>query len=70
MPLSQLLIVIYITQALGELDHELRLNGHLPGTDSAGPYPAMNYVYAPPPTRYTNMAYDADPPHLATVSIP
>ena len=51
-------------QAFGSIDQELQPNGHLPGIDSASHYPAMNYMNAPPPTRY----YD-DPPHLATVGV-
>jgi hypothetical protein len=52
-------------QALGGLDHEHWPNGHLPGIDSAGLYPAMSYANALPPTRYTG--YE-DPPHLTIVS--
>lgn len=51
-------------KALGDIDHELQPNGHLPGINSASLYPAMNNINAPPPTRY----YD-DPPHLARVSV-
>lgn len=51
-------------QALGSIDQELQPNGHLLGIDSASHYPDMNYMNAPPPTRY----YD-DPPHLATVGV-
>jgi hypothetical protein len=50
-------------QALGGIDHELQPNGHLPGIDSAGHYPTMNNINAPP-TRY----YD-DPPHLTRVGV-
>lgn len=51
-------------QALGGVGHELQPNGHLPGVDSAGHYAAMNYINAPPPTRY----YD-DLPHLTRVGV-
>ena len=50
-------------QPLGGLDH-------LPaGIDSAGPYPAMNYVNPLPPTRYTSSVGYDNPSHMATVSI-
>jgi hypothetical protein len=55
-------------QAMSGHDREFWLNGHL-GVDSAGPYPAMNYVNTLPPTRYiSSMGYD-DPPHLVTVGV-
>ena len=44
-------------------------NEHPPGINPAGPYPALNYANALPPTRYTSrMGYD-DPPHLVIVSV-
>ena len=56
-------------QALGGRDHHVWSNEHLLGINPAGPYPALNYVSALPPTRYTSrMGYD-DPPHLVIVSI-
>ena len=51
-------------QALGGVGHELQPNGPLLGVDSAGHYAAMNYINAPPPTRY----YD-DLPHLTRVGV-
>ena len=51
------------TQTLGDRDHELWSNEHLPGIDSAGPYPVVN------PTRYTSTMGNEDPPHVAVVSI-
>ena len=53
-------------QTLGGRDHELWSNEHMPGIDSAGPYPAVNHDF--PPTRYTSMGNE-DPPHVAIVSI-
>jgi hypothetical protein len=57
------------TQTLGGRDHELWPNEHLPGVDSAGPYPAVNHADAPPPTRYTNTMGNEGPRHVAIVSI-
>ena len=57
-----------LIQELSGLDHDLRSNGYS-GINSAGPYPSMNYVNAPPPARYiSSMGYD-DPPHPDTVSV-
>jgi hypothetical protein len=65
-------LLSYISmQTLGGRDHELWSNGHLPGID-AGPYPAVpvNHADALPPTRYTSIMGNEDPPHAAiTVSI-
>jgi len=52
-------------QTLGGRDHEHWSNEHLPGIDSAGPYPAVNYADALPPTRYTSTMGNEDPPHVA-----
>ncbi|KAF8481711.1 hypothetical protein DFH94DRAFT_405090 [Russula ochroleuca] len=43
---------------------------NLPGVDSAGNYPAVDYVNPPPPTRYTSTGSVGyyDPPHPATGS--
>ena len=60
--------IYYIIQASGGLDHDLRSNGYS-DINSAGPFPSMNYVNAPPPTRYTNSTGYDDPTHLATVSV-
>jgi hypothetical protein len=57
------------TQTLGGRDHQLWSNEHLPDTDSAGPYPAVNHTDALPPTRYTSTMRNEDPPHVAVVSI-
>ena len=60
---------ILYQQTLGGRDHELWSNEHLPGIDSAGPYPAVNHADALPPTRYTNTMGNNDPAHVAIVSI-
>lgn len=58
-------VIDTLIQALGIPDHEVWSNGHLPGIDSVGPYPAIDVR---PPTRYTSgIEYD-DSPYLATVS--
>lgn len=50
-------------QPLGEFDH-------LPGVDSTGTYPNVNYVDPPPPTRCPGAGGEYyDPPYLATVSV-
>ncbi|KAI0281408.1 hypothetical protein BGY98DRAFT_1094890 [Russula aff. rugulosa BPL654] len=51
-------------QTLGGRDHEVWSNEHLPGIDSAGPYPAVNHVDALPPTRYTSTIGNEDPPRV------
>ena len=56
-------------QTLGGRDHEHWSNEHLPGIDSAGPYPTVNHVDALPPTRYTGTMGNEDPPHVAVVSV-
>jgi len=56
-------------QTLGSRDYELWSNEHLPGIDSAGPYPAVNHADALPPTRYTSTMGNEDPPHVAIVSV-
>ncbi|KAN0123853.1 hypothetical protein V8E52_002343 [Russula decolorans] len=57
-------------QTLGGRDHELWSNGHLPGID-AGPYPAVpvNHADALPPTRYTSIMRNEDPPHAAITGL-
>ncbi|KAI0281415.1 hypothetical protein BGY98DRAFT_958881 [Russula aff. rugulosa BPL654] len=52
-------------QTVGSHDHEFWSNEHLPGIDSAGPYPAVNHADALSPTRYTSTMGDEDPPHVA-----
>jgi len=52
-------------QTLGGRDHEHWSNEHLPGIDSAGPYPAVNHADALPPTRYTSTMGNEDTPHVA-----
>jgi hypothetical protein len=56
-------------QTLGGRDHEVCSIEHLPGIDSAGSYPAVNHADALPPTRYTNIIGNDDPPHVAIVSV-
>jgi hypothetical protein len=56
-------------QTLGGRDHECWSNEHLPGIDSAGPYPAVNHADALLPTRYTNTMGNEDAPHVAIVSV-
>jgi len=50
-------------QTLGGRDHELWSNGHLPGIDSAGPYPVVNHTF--PPIRHTGTMENEDPAHVA-----
>ena len=57
------------TQTLGDRDHELWSNEHLPGIDSAGPYPAEYHADALPPTRYTGTMGNEGPPRVAVVSV-
>jgi hypothetical protein len=54
---------------LGGRDHEVWSNEHLPGIDSAGPYPAVNHVDALPPTRYTSTIGNEDPPRVNIVGV-
>ena len=63
-------LLSYISmQTLGSRDHELWPNEHLPGIDSAGPYPSVNHADALPPTSYTSTMGTEDLPHAAIVSI-
>ena len=64
-------LLSYISmQTLGGRDPELQSNEHLVlGFDSTNPYPAVNYVDAHPPTRYTSTMGNEDPPHATIVSI-
>ena len=56
-------------QTLGGRDHEVWSNEHPPGIDSAGPYPAVNYADALPPTSHTSTMGSEKPPHVAIVSV-
>ena len=63
-------LLTYISmQTLGGRDHEVWSSEHLPGIETAGPYPAVNRAGALPPTRYTSTMGDDDPPHVAIVSV-
>jgi hypothetical protein len=63
-------LLSYISiQTLGGRDHEVWSNEHLPGIDSAGPYPAVNHADALPPTRYASTIWNEDPRHVAMVSV-
>jgi hypothetical protein len=62
-------LLSYISiQTLSGRDHEHWSREHLPGIDSAGPYPAVNHADALPPTRYTNTMGNENPPQ-AIVSV-
>ena len=68
--ICNVLLISYISmQTVGSHDHEVWSNEHLPGIDSAGPYPAVNHADALPPTRYTSTMGNEDPPHVAMVSV-
>ena len=68
--ICDVLLLSYISmQTLGGRDHELQSNEHLPGIDSARPYPAVSHADALPPTRYASTMGNEGPPHVAVVSV-